>query len=272
MSILNEMVAKPTILSKTEQEKIAYHIRNVATYNEVVYKNDMKCWDYFNNTVSISDFEYLTKIGNYDLPAKLRHIPLQRNMLNLLISQQVRRPFVFSIAAVDESSANNRYDRIVKNYVDLMLKSADAQAANTVMQRTQLESQLSQIQQQLQQEPQDADQAKQLEAAKQQFPLISMQLNTIIKSFKEQELLDQITVQKQERYHRYTDKELKEELVQKVSLTLRQQLDIQRKSNQNFVSHVVSGKQFYYVDIDHIDMIFNVDIFNLISRIITKQG
>lgn len=248
MSILNEMVAKPTILPKTEQEKIAYHIRNVATYNEVVYKNDMKCWDYFNNTVSISDFEYLTKIGNYDLPAKLRHIPLQRNMLNLLISQQVRRPFVFSISAVDETSANNRYYRIVKNYVDLMLKSADAQAANTVMQRTQLESQLSQIQQQLQQEPQDAEQAKQLEAAKQQFPLISMQLNTIIKSFKEQELLDQITVQKQERYHRYTDKELKEELAQKVSLTLRQQLDIQRKSNQNFVSHVVSGKQFYYVD------------------------
>lgn len=34
----------------------------------------------------------------------------------------------------------------------------------------------------------------------------------------------------------------------------------------------IHNKQFYYVDIDHIDMIFNVDIFNLISRIITKQG
>lgn len=33
----------------------------------------------------------------------------------------------------------------------------------------------------------------------------------------------------------------------------------------------IYNKQLYYVDVDHIDMIFNVTIFNLISNIITKQ-
>lgn len=46
----------------------------------------------YNGVLPENQFDYLRKIEQYEFPAKIRHIPIQRPRIDLLIGQELGRP------------------------------------------------------------------------------------------------------------------------------------------------------------------------------------
>ena len=65
---------------------------------------DVVCWNLFNELQDDTSMDYLRKYGNYEIPAKARHIGIQRPKINYLRSIQARRNFVFSVYLSDNAS------------------------------------------------------------------------------------------------------------------------------------------------------------------------
>jgi len=242
------LVAKPTTRTVEEQKKISDYIYQLAQGQKSELPTMIKYWKYYNNEFDPKNFEYLTKIGENELPARLRHIPLQRHLLDLLISQQSERPFAFSVYAVDEDSVSNRYVDTVKSYINAIDTTLRQQTAQLSLQKEMLEQQYAQLEEMMQQQPQDAEHVAQIEEARAQLPMVKSQLRTIIEEFDKHIVLKQEEVEEIERYNTYDKKDIKEEFAQKIALKLRHELNINSKSTKNFRYQTVTGRQNYYVD------------------------
>lgn len=251
MSISKQLMAKPTILTDKEQNAVAEHIYNIAKSLQVG-GNDLEQmkmnWNYYNDIFDPSKFQYLTKIGNNDLPAKLRHIPMQRHLVDLLISEQSHRPFAFSIHAIDEESVKGRYYRVIDGIMNIVKKNIKVRVSQLLMQKQQIEMKLQQMQELLNKEPETQDEAIQLESIRQQMPMIQSQYQLIIEELEEGAEISQDELNEVERKMTYDEKDLKEEFAQKILLKLRKNLNIEKKSIANLRTQCVTGRQYYYVD------------------------
>jgi hypothetical protein len=251
MSISKQLMAKPTILTDAEQKTVSEHIYNLAKASQINgtdLENMKMNWNYYNDIFDEQKFKYLTKIGNYDLPAKLRHIPMQRHYIDLLVSQQSHRPFAFSIHSIDEESVKGRYYRVIDGIMNVIKKNIKIRVSELLMQKQQIEMKLQQLQQLLNKEPETQDEAMQLESIRQQMPMIQSQYQMIIEELEDGANISQDELNDVERKMTYDEKDMKEELAQKILLKLRKNLNIEKKSIANLRNQCVTGRQYYYVD------------------------
>ena len=119
----------PITLVKESEKTTAWivqylrYISSLSSLNEY-YKNDITCWSYYQNLINKDNTDYLTKIGGSELPATVRRIPKQRTFVDRLVSQQERRPFVFSCVLSDKKSIEEKYLDQANDYIEAIKSNA----------------------------------------------------------------------------------------------------------------------------------------------------
>jgi hypothetical protein len=218
-------------------------------------RRDMECWYMYHNIYNESEFDYLTKISSgtegendYYLPAKIRHIPIQRSKLNVLISQQKHRQFEFSSSIANGEGRTEKFARMVHGFVGAVTQQIEQRVGEYNVRLSAIESQRSQIQQMLQQQPKSQEEAQQQQQMQQQMPVIENQLRIAKETLRREQVLSEQDFKKMSTFYQYEKADIVEDFSQKLALKLRQNLQMDRKSLKNFVSEVVTGKQQYYVD------------------------
>lgn len=211
-------------------------------------RNDEKAWDYYNGKIGKKKFEYLTKVGDYVLPSVMRRVSIQRPPINLLVSQQARRPFVFSTVVVDEESIKEKFKNQFLSMVKQFQMKIKEQHNQFMLAYKKLMQQEQQIKQMLQQEPQNEEQAKQIQMLMQQLPAIEIAMQTAKEQFEERLGWTKEEHEKAKQVGLYSYKELKEILAQKGLFRLRQTHNMKDESVSFFIDKIVTGKGYFYVD------------------------
>lgn len=210
---------------------------------------DAKAWNYYNNQVGKKRFDYLTKVGNSDLPTQQRHIPLQAPLVNTLVSQQINRPFVFSVVTDDNDSVKSKLFemlRAVSFDITTTLKRKRTQNRQAIIK---IQQQLGMLQQAINKEPQSQEEAQQIQQMRMQLPLVQNQFNYMMEIIEEENDMTDEEIQETKRYYKYSFRDWKEEIAQKLVRKLRIELGVKKVSSMVFKSSLVTGKGFYYVDI-----------------------
>lgn len=226
----------------------AERLYTLARSNAGAKLTDIKCWRYFNNQWNQGDFEYLTKTGDFEFPAKIRWVPLQRQNANLLISTYTVRPFLTSIYLSDFDSKNKKFERqaldFVKN-VEKYMRNSYRQKQTAMMQ---IMMKKQQIEQAMSKEPESEEEAMQLQQLQQTMPLINQQFQNIQESFEQSMVLPEDELERLEKYYQYEDKEISEEMAQVAKSKIIKELKVKDIAVEAFISNIVVGKEYYLVE------------------------
>lgn len=231
-------------------EWVELHLKSISkksATNENI-KNDVVAWNYYHNKINSVDTDYLTKIGNFELPAKVRRIPKQRPFLDRLSSQQERRPFVFSVVLADKKSVEEKYLDQVTDYINAIEDQARYVHFETSFQIQEIKGKIQEMQQMAQQQPQTAEEAQRIGEIKKVLPRIMNNFQYAIAMLEKKDALTVEQVQEMQYYHKYDKKDWKEIIAQKTLLKLRNELGINAESTTAFITGEVVGREYYYVD------------------------
>lgn len=226
----------------------ATQIKDFAVASAGDKTRDLECWDMYNEFWDETEFDYLRKIGDYELPAQVRNVGKQRPKINLLSSQQAKRPFIFSVTTIDDTSLKNKYASQMHDWLgklDQRLTERDIMLNTTVQQILQQEQQLQQF---LQQEPQNEEQVQRQQQVQQMLPQITGQIQGVKSALETSIAFNTDEMDKIKQYYKYDFKDITEEMAQKLTVKLRERLSLKEKSVKNFINQCVTGKQAYYVD------------------------
>ena len=201
----------------------------------------------------------MRKFGkDYILPAKVRHIGIQRPKINNLASIQARRPFVFSAFVADDASKKEKYDQKIKFYFEQIkrkIKERKYLIEDSLMELDQQQQNIQnkvQMMQQAMEQTQDPQQQMQLKLQMDDLQIILPRIQTQIDRAKselnEQELFSNEEIETIEEKLKYDFKDAKEEIGEKLLIGLRRVLGIERKSTMAFIDKAVTGKEYFYVD------------------------
>lgn len=255
------MKNKPDQLVPKSQKGQEFCKTNVNYFAEIAKgkddskKQDIQCWLMYYNVWNEEEFDYLRKIPNgtqgendYYLPAKMKYIPIQRSKLDYLVSTQRHRPWVFSIALSDNASKQEKYFTGISEAVKGVRNAVDQVNNQYEQALIGINQQQQELQQLLSKQPESEEEAAQIQELQKQLPYINHSLTNISSNIQEEITKNHQDSLKAKRLEGYTEKDWKEDVAQKTMYMLRQKLNIERKSVKNFVSHIVTGKQAYYVD------------------------
>ena len=104
---------------KTEYiKKKAKMIAETEPRTPLSIKQDVINWSYYNNNPNKKKYEYLIKKGDARMPMYTVHIPCQRPICDVLISQQAKRTWQFTVSAVDRDSLKAKWEAKQKAYID----------------------------------------------------------------------------------------------------------------------------------------------------------
>lgn len=219
-------------------------------------KHDVECWMMFHNIFNEKEFEYLNRIpsgtdtqSDYYLPAKVRHIPIQRTKLNVLISEQNQRIFQFSAFISDTEGKAEKTVRKLKNIFREFINQTDSQISQYNIALQGILQQREQLIQQLQIQPKTEEEAYQIQMIKSQFPIIDEQLKNAESAITKEILISNKDLKKITNYYNYESKDLVEDIIQKLAYKLRNNIEIKRESVKAFTSKIVTGKEAFYVDL-----------------------
>ena len=172
--------------TKDGREDLVKQFTNYGANNYLRDRDD-ECWSMFNNTGDDKEFEFLTQVGEFALPAKIRRIPIQRTKANILLSQQSLRTTKYDIKMIDGSGMSGKITRMYQAIMGMYAQMLNQKYRTIEFQMQQIDQQVQQMQQQLEQEPQDAQQAQQQEEIRQALPQIVFQ-TTLVKDNMQQAL------------------------------------------------------------------------------------
>lgn len=232
-------------------------IKNRATKNISAKRKDIECWFMYHNIYNEKEFEYLTKYSSgtenqsdYYLPAKVRHIPIQRAKINILVSQQKHRPFVFSSKICDLDGRTQKQLRQIHEFVGHVQTELENKVYAYTQQLQAIEQKKQELQQILQVQPTTNEQAQEQMMVRQTLPMIEQKMFQVQSAINKQLVFTNEDIVKMNRLFKMNNRDWVEEMVQKLTQKLRKELGIETKSVKNYISHVVTGKQAYYVDYD----------------------
>ncbi|MBN2617262.1 MAG: hypothetical protein JXR64_02995 [Spirochaetales bacterium] len=215
---------------------------------------DVESWRLFHNKYNLKDYTYFTQVKNKEesltYPAKFRWIPIQRKNLNVLISQQSVRPFVYSIKINDDDGKKRKFYSMLMGAVDFMFEAYKNYEYNIVASREQLQMQKDQFMQQLSQEPKNEAEAIELQRLKMEVPKINAEISKIDDILKTKTIISSKEIEKLNRYYTYDYKDFIEETAEILSYKIISANKFEEESTEAFTSKIVTGKSFYYVNHD----------------------
>jgi hypothetical protein len=206
----------------------------------------------YNGTIHQDEYQYLTtreggkdKNGNpnkFRMPAKVRHIPIIRPMLNMLESINRSRPLVFRAFANDEESIKKKEDLIYKEYITRISTRAN-QKMMALQQQQQLIAQQAQLLQQQQEQEGGLNETDQTQLAEIKSGLAFAQqvidANISITS----EEIDEIN-----KYFKYSYKSMEEEQAEKIVSFLLKTKKLENVFNMGFKEKLITDEEYYFCD------------------------
>jgi len=229
-------------------------LRNLATTTSSIdWSVDRKCWQMYNNYIDTSEFDYLTKVGEQDLPARFVHYPAQRQKINFLVGRQLDRTFQFSVSAVDKSSLKDKREKRIKFMVDEYITRFRSMYNQVDSQLQEILEKKKEIEQSVQQKPENEEQQQAMIQAKKSLPQVEAQIETIRQSLQDTQVFTMENIKKLENLQRYTNQDYVEITAQKALKAYIQKLNIKQKGVQEFTAGLVTGKERFYVDYRHGD-------------------
>jgi hypothetical protein len=255
MEIANDLIPD----NKKDKEWIkrkGLEIHKMSSSDTNTMKQDVECWMMFHNIFNEKEFEYLNRIpsgtneqSDFYLPAKVRHIPIQRTKLNVLISEQHQRVFQFSSFISDTEGKAEKTVRKLKNIFREFIDQTESQISQYNIALQGISQQREQLIQQLQMQPKTEEEAYQIQMIKMQFPIIDEQLKNAESAISKELLISNKELKRITNFYNYESKDLVEDVIQKLAYKLRNNLDIKRESTKAFTSKIVTGKEAFYVDL-----------------------
>jgi len=243
------------IINVTESQKDKQWISDTATYiyqesinNVEAKKMDVESWNLYNKKIDQHSYDYLRKYGDYELPAFVRFIPIQRHFLDILKAQQERRRLPMSVYITDEELVRQKHTESIR----AKLSAAILQHQRThgqydaIMQG--IQQQMQELQQMAQKEPESQEEAEQLMQLKKQLPFVMNEMNAMLLAYEREKKVKEVDIQKIEKYYKREYKDHKEIVAQKLKTKLEKELRIKTKTTNAFVDQIVTGKHYYYVD------------------------
>ena len=148
-------------------------IGNTETRTVTAIKQDVINWMYYDNEPRREKYEYMIKKGDARMPMYTVHIPCQRPIIDLLISQQAKRVWQFSTFTVDKESVKAKWEAKQKAYLDAEMNKRKSMVDFYEDNIFQIQLRLQQIQEMAQKEPQSEEEAQQQQQLVQQMPLVN---------------------------------------------------------------------------------------------------
>lgn len=237
------------ILSKTSdgRKQIMQLITKMGDQSDLKTE-ELRYWSYYHNLRDDDQYNYLRKVGQYEFPALIKRIPHHRSFINLLVSKQSKRGFPYSIYTSDITSQEKKYLDKMKRTIDIFMKATKKKMGLAQHQISLLDQQFQQIQQILTTQPESEEMAQMQEQIRMQLPTIQMDIDTAKDALTQEILLSTDELRSLDRYFKMDYKDPKDIAAQYLLIKLRKDLGLQKKITKNFVSHIVSGRQYYFVD------------------------
>lgn len=221
------------------------------------------CWKYYFNEPDEEKHQFLLTTGdNNRLPVYYYHIPLQRTLIDTLVSQQVNRPYNFSIALSDKDSVSSKYENQIKEYLKIAMDNANNKLNAIREYSEEINLRVQQIEEQIKngyaqlQEAQNSGQEvdprymQMISQMESQLPLIKKQAQKQLEQLSKQSVLTEQDVENIKKNQLLTYRDIKEIIGQKTMIKLREELKIEQKSKNAFISKVVAGASRYFVYYD----------------------
>lgn len=236
-------------LSKTREgrNKIMVAISNMGDHSDLK-TNELLYWSYYHNLRDDDQYNYLRKIGNFEYPAMIKRIPHHRSFINLLASKQAKRGFPYSIYTSDIKSREKKYLDKMKRTVDIMMKSTKRKMILAQQQISMIDQQFAQIQQLLSMQPESEEMKMQQEQLQNQLPMIMVDIETSKDMLNQEVLLSSEELKSLDRYFKMDYKDPKDIAAQYMLIKLRRDLGLQKKITKNFVSNIVAGRAYFFID------------------------
>lgn len=252
--------------SAKNKEWIKKQVENISkntSNNGYDYEKQEMFWNYYSNQPNEKKHEFLLKTGDANqLPVYYYHIPLQRTLIDTLVSQQVNRPYNFSVSLSDRSSVTEKYENQIKEYLLFAKTNAEAKIKAIQEYSEEINLRVQEIEQQIQngysqiQQAQEAGQEidpkyqQMISQMETQLPLIKRQAKKQLEQLNEQSIITEKDIDGLKRNQLMTYKDIKEIIAQKTLLKLREELKIEQKSKNAFISKIVAGRSMYFVYYD----------------------
>lgn len=261
-------------LSIENQKLIAESITNLCSSS--LKEDDYRAWKMVHGSIDETEYDYLTKMTNpdtgedYVFPAKLRWIPIQMKNINALLGMKSKREFRYMLRATDKRSLKEKQDNHARKLVNYYLAKIDEANKVVEYQFRQMGKQMSklqasyqqgqqqyqQIQQQMQETGEELDprMVQQIEGSLQQLEeqieMMQDQMDLAQKAYENNKTLDDITYNDIKQLVAKDDVDIYDRYVNILIKVYRNKLDAIRKSENLFLSITVTGKGYYYINID----------------------
>ena len=207
-------------------------------------QNHSDLWARYNSSFN-DRFDYLTKVGEFDLPMMERRVPLQRRLLDLLIAKKTRRPFQYSVYLDSEKTREKKFNDRIRGFVSFSIEKSLRMHNEKNVQIQAIQDGIGQIQQMMAQSQQNGGQVK---------PEDSMQLKALIneldyqKSFIEKQLgLNQDYIDEFNSMSKNNPTEILERVATKYLKYLERVVNFNLMSAYQFRNRIVTGHQNYMV-------------------------
>jgi len=201
-------------------------------------------WKRYHSTYE-DRFDYLTRIGEFDLPMNERKVPLQKRLLDLLIAKKTRRPFDYGVYFDSEEFNKNKFDEKIRMFVDFAMDKAERASMDYEEQIISLTDTVNQIQSAMQQQ-QNAGQEMNPEDI-QALQRMLRELQYMQKKMSKQKLLNDEVVDEFNVMLNMTPEAILEKIATKYLDELAYDMNFNYMSTNQFRNRVVTGHQNYLV-------------------------
>lgn len=203
---------------------------------------EIECWKLYHNRFDEKEMDYLRVIGEFELPAEVRHLPIQRPKIDNLVSRQAIRKFPFTALAVDKNSLSKKKENKFNYKYNAFIANVKNTYYEYMKQNFLLEKQQEALTQAMQQMGTEDPQMMQ------QFQLINMEIERVKGMINDMSILPKQRIDEMNKYLTYEYKDFVEEIAQKGLASLKKSLKLKEKSVESFKNHLVTGRTYFYVD------------------------
>lgn len=211
---------------------------------------DRTCEAMWHADTNPAEFEYLTKYGEYELPAVIRYIPLIRPKGQRLIGDFIERPFIYSIFASDKQSIRNKLDQKQDAILHAIRSNLFDKMGNIQMMQQQIQQVLAMQQQQ--QAPQSPD-GQIVNGTEQNTQMVmppdqAMKFKAYQEVLRMEGILTQKDIKKVEEMHHFSSLEMHEFLAREAIEYLRYTTNMEKLFVEGMEQKIINDKPLFYVD------------------------
>lgn len=209
-----------------------------------ISKSNTEYWDRYNSSF-VDRFDYLTKVGEFDLPAVERRIPLQRRLLDLLIAKKTRRPFQYSVYVDSDKSRKSKFDEKIRGYIGYAIEKSERIAREKNMQISTLQQNIGQLTQMMRSSQEQGQEIS--PADSQKIEAMINELDHYKTMIEKESVLNQDFVNEFGAMSKNNPSAILERVATKYLKYLERVVNFNRMSTYQFRNRVVTGHQNYMV-------------------------